>query len=228
MRRGALVLAIGFALLLSGCGVNQTFDMDGRQVAVPIPAGFKPTRQNMPPVFTNIAGRTLPSKGSMVEFYLTTADAQSFKSHENLAFLETRSVSYIRDGRDFTDSDFASLKVGMLAGGGSYMAKGAIAQNQEEQQQSQRTGDTPVLLSDAHFLGIFLNDGNAIGRAHLFKEHLGASFRTVIHAVVVIRARDKGVMLKCTSKAVSALDISRTEKQCADWAGTVVKANADP
>ncbi|ULU25295.1 hypothetical protein [Dyella terrae] len=229
MRAGTLVFALIAALLLSGCDGTQAFDMDGRQIGVPVPSGFKPTKQDMPSVFKNIVSRTLPSTGRMVEFYVDNEDARSLKSHEDPVFLKkSRSVTYIKEGRDFTAGDFASLKAEMLAGGGSYVAKGVMAQNQRDEQQSQRTGDAPVVLSDGRFLGVFLDDGNAIGRAHLVDERVGAFSRPAIHAVVAFRVRDRGIVLKCTSAVTSESDIRTTEKQCEDWAGAVMRTNAGP
>ena len=219
------VMGLYTSLLLVGCGKSAINNVAiwGHVIAIPTPTGFSPVGDKAP-AFSSLESSLVPRGTKLVEYYLTDNDLKEV--------IEGRSKSRERSLSILTNSSEQAIDFNVS----NYVAT-VIQIRVIDKERSVDKTDTPQVASqgttealsphsfDQRWLGIFMDQKDAIGTATIAKVASGNSVQERVGALVVLRVKDRELTLRCTNDVATNADIAWAKDTCRDWAKAILGAN---
>ncbi|WP_158755837.1 hypothetical protein [Dyella sp. S184] len=188
---------------------------------MPTPLGFSPIGSRVPK-FRAFEEKILPP-GILLEYYLTDHDFQDVLDGHSKTRNSALSITMSREmyGHDFSEDNFLGAAYFRRVVEGKNFGKDEAAENEKKKVDAEANGVIPHLATDGKWLGVFLDQHDAIGVASISND----GSRNVLSLSVTVRVKNRYIKLGCGRVVNTDAEIQPFENICSKWARDILKYN---
>jgi hypothetical protein len=216
---------LAILMVLGACAKRTSLDLGGQAILVPVPLGFVALGTSSPR-FRAFEENILPSV-VLIEYYLTDHDFKDVLAGHSKSRDRFLSITMSREmhGRDFSEENFLGASYFRRAVEGKNFVNDSVAANEKTEIRDQKIGAVPHLSIDSKWLGVFLDQHDAIGVASISSTRADGNLKRILNLSVTLRVRDRDVMLGCGAVVSNDDEIQPFENICSQWAKNILIAN---